>query len=100
MREILFVLAHELDQFVVYHEVLRDGDTPRPRVRLRVVDGDPDLQVAEIAPREPLGDAQRLTVREPAVVEPGDVIQPDRFDDERVAFPLADRVAEPGRLRI
>ncbi len=73
---------------------------PWPRVRLRIVDGDPDLQVAEVAPREPLGDAQRLAVREPAVVQPGHVVEPDRLDDERVAFPLAHRVAEPGRLGI
>ena len=34
----------------------------------------------------------------PACVDPRDVVLSDRFDDQRVAFPMPDGVAEPGLL--
>src|SRR5262245_13374944 len=34
----------------------------------------------------------------PAVIEPALVVEAERLDDERVAVPLAERVAEPCRL--
>ena len=45
-------------------------------------------------------DAQRFGPGQAAHVEPGLAVLPDGLDDQRVAFPVADRIAHPGRLRI
>src|SRR5690606_278732 len=59
-----------------------------------------DLEVPEVLPPEPLGHLHRLAAGVPAVVEPALVIEPERLDDEGVAVPAADRVAEPRRLTL
>ena len=53
-----------------------------------------------------VGRVKRSTTRsasvagQPAHVEPGLAVLPDGLDDERVAFPPANGIAHPGRLRI
>ena len=67
----------------------------RLRVGLRIVDRDVDLQRAEVQPPEPLGDFAASVSGLPPDVEPAVVAEAGRLDDERVAFPLPDRVAVP-----
>src|SRR5262249_14540749 len=47
-----------------------------------------------------LGDVQRFGVREAAEIEPRSIFEPDRFDDERVAVPAADRITHERWVRI
>src|ERR1700682_5010914 len=57
--QVLFVLvAHEFQQLGVGSQLHHFGDGPRLGVRLRVVDGDSDFQVAHVAAAETLGDMQ------------------------------------------
>ena len=55
---------------------------------------------AVVDPRPPLDRVQLLGVRCAAAVEPELVVVADGVDDERVAFPAADRVPPPGRDQI
>src|SRR5262245_53241989 len=55
---VLLVLAEHLEDVVVGDEVVRDLDRERLYVDLRVVEGHLDVEVAEVAAPETLGDAQ------------------------------------------
>ena len=67
------------------------------RERLRIVDDHFIGEVAEVGPREPLRQVQLIAVRMTDRVEARPAVEVDGVDDQRVAFPVADRVAEPGR---
>ena len=73
------------------------GDRPRLRVGLGVVERELDLEVAVVLAAEALGDLHLLAAGMAAVVEPALVVEAERLHDERVAVPLAERVAEPRR---
>src|SRR5262245_53029907 len=75
-------------------------DGPRARVGPRIVDRDRDVHVAEVLARVPLDDVQRIGDGMAVRVEPALVVEPFGFDDKRVAFPLADRVALPRGLHV
>src|SRR5690606_28989666 len=79
---------------------------PGPRVRLRIVDSEVDLQVAERRTPEALDDLRFPRVRAAVHVEPAvertvlRTAQVIRLDNEIVAFPVAHGVAVPPRLRL
>ena len=75
-------------------------DRERLGEHLRVVDGHLEVHVAEVATAQALGEAQRLGLRVAAAVEPRTVVESRRDDDQRVPFPPADRVPEPGRIGV
>src|SRR6185312_8765090 len=89
----ILIYTHELTQLRVRHEAAVDDGIERFRIGLRIVDRDLDLEVAEVQPADALGELRRARQRAAAHVEPAVIHQPRRFDDERVAVPVADRVA-------
>src|SRR5438477_2120770 len=101
VRQVLAVLlADALDEIRIGNQGPRHVHVPRLRVRLRIVDRHLDVHASNRRTMEALDHAQRFGARQPAHVEPRLSILADRLDDERVAVPLADRVALPRRLRI
>ena len=57
--------------------------------------------VPHVRPRPALDRVQLLGVRRALAIEPELVVEADRVDDERVlAFPAADRMAEPRRIEL
>src|SRR5262245_23177719 len=67
---------------------------------LGVIEGDFDLKMAQVRTAVSLGDVQLFAMRHALAVQPRLVIEPDRVDDQNVAFPFRDRVAHPERLQI
>ena len=51
--------------------------------------------MAEIAAMEAFFDPHVFGMAVPAGVEPAPVVESDRVDDQRVAFPSPDRIAQP-----
>src|SRR5262245_1915779 len=70
----------------------------RLRIGAGIGDRGHDLELAELGARIALDGLELLRVRMADEVEPEEVVEPDRLDDERVALPVADRVAVPRRL--
>src|SRR4030095_14528949 len=62
---------------------------------LWIIDRNLYIHMSEVTPLESFGDAHGFTVRVPRIVEPGTIVETNRFQDERIALPFADRVAEP-----
>src|SRR5262245_14886961 len=98
--ELLILETHEFDQLGVDEQPLIHAHRPRFRVRLGIVDGDVDLQRAEVGPAESLGQLSSRRQRRAVDVEPYVIAEVRRLDDERVAVPAASRIAKPPRLRI
>src|SRR6202163_2673859 len=59
-EKLLVLQTDELDQLPVEHDLLVHPDGKRQVVRLRIVDGDVDLQLAVADPPEPLGDLRGI----------------------------------------
>src|SRR4030095_15816030 len=70
------------------------------RIGARIGDGGHDLELAELGARIPLDGLELLRVRMADEVEPEEIVEPDRLDDERVALPVTDRVAVPRGLLV
>src|SRR4029434_10796925 len=101
MGQILVVLlTNALDQIRVWHESPRQLHVPRFRIRHRVVDRHVDVDAPDVWPRETLDHPQRLGPWKAPHVEARLAILAYRFDDEGVAFPMADGVSHPGWLSI
>src|ERR1700730_9269974 len=99
-EKLLVLETDELDQLSVEHDPLVHPDGKWHRVRLRIVDGDVDFQLAVVDPPEPLGHLAGVVGRAaPDIVRPS-VLEPRRLHDQRVLVPLPDRVAVPPRLRV
>src|SRR5437764_1230339 len=87
----------------VLHDLPIGAQRERPRVvpllgeRLGIVHDHFVRDVPEVRARETLNEVQLIAVRVADRVEPRLVVEVDRVDDERVAFPMADRIAEPRR---
>ena len=73
---------------------------PRLGQRHRVFHGDVQLEVIAIHAAEPFGHLQLLAVRMAKTVEPRLVVEANRFHDEVIALPSADRVAHPKRVEL
>src|SRR5262245_39317077 len=87
------LLADVLEQLVTRSPAQCEvGRGPRLRVRTRVVDRRLILQRVHVGTRDSLGELQLRGVRRAARVHPELLVQSARFDDQRVAFPVADRI--------
>jgi len=73
----------------------RHADLPGPGEDLRILDRHLVLNGIGIAHRVPLDKSQRVAVEVARCVEPRLVVVIGHFDDERVAFPAAARIAHP-----
>src|SRR6185436_2112147 len=104
--ELLVFIAFELNQLLIDDEPLIDANRPWLRVRLRIVQRVVELQMIERRPADPLRHLCLLAVRAAVDVEPSVVravfgaAQIVRLDDQRVAFPVSDRVPVPPGLRL
>ena len=76
----------------------RDGE--RLRIDLRIVDRQLDLERPEIRPPNLLRHLGRVAHRAAPGVGPQIVAEAAGFDDERVAFPVSDRIAVPRRIHV
>src|SRR5213083_1097330 len=74
------------------------GKIHRPgfRVRLWIIERHLDIEVAEVAAVKTFADAKGVGVGVSVIVEPAPIIESDGFGNERVAFPVADAISEPG----
>src|SRR5690242_1410386 len=70
------------------------ASAPRFRVRALVVDRDFVFHGVEVSARETLRQVQKPRVWQPAADHPELLAETDAVDDERVAFPTTDRIAE------
>src|SRR5712691_4791848 len=75
-RKVFLVLADVFDQFGVGQKVKPYAHRPWFRVGLRVVHGELEIKMPEVAAPEALCRAQRVGVRQAAVVHPGLVVEP------------------------
>jgi hypothetical protein len=78
--------------------VYRDG--PGLGVGFGVVDGDLDIQVPEVGAAVALGDLAGVGQRAALDVQPSQIAESSGLDHQRVALPVARRVAVPPRVRI
>src|SRR5262249_23055867 len=101
VRSILLVFAADVIEHVaVGHERERRLDVERPRVVLRIVEGQLQIDVSKVAAVVALGDAHLVASRMAEGIERGPGVNADGFDDERIALPGADGVPRPTRFGI
>src|SRR5207245_7899307 len=99
MRIILFVFAECFNQLLVRKKIQTcELDGLRPGVCLRVLDGEFQIDVPEVAAPVAFGDMGRFGLRVPVHVQPPNIIKGIGLDDQRVAIPLPDGVTVIGRL--
>src|SRR5580692_5303810 len=99
MRWVAVVLfADALDEIRVRYQAPGQLDGPRLAVRLRIVNGDVDIHVADLRPGKALRDAQGFGPRQPSHVEPGPTVLSGGLDHQRVLVPMADRIPHPRGL--
>src|SRR5580765_6053070 len=89
-----------LEKIGIGEELLDDAEADGSGEDLRIGDGDRQLEMAVIAAAEAFLDAHLLAVTGAARVQPATIVESRRVEDQRVAFPSADRVPLPRRRRI
>ena len=99
-RSTIVLVAH------VFHRLRarrpRDGVTGRPRlgVRTRIFDRHLIVQRHLIAPGKALDRMERFRVRMAVLIQPRPIVEADGVHDQRVAFPMSDRLSQVGRIGI
>src|SRR5262252_5698968 len=93
---VVFV-AHELLQFDIRCKRGVEHSCPLLLKRARIVERDLDLEMTEIGTPQPLDDVKLVAVGLAAETEPAAIAKSDRVDDERIAVPSTNLVAEPIR---
>src|ERR1700674_2140798 len=73
---------------------------PGLRISLRVIDRDVQFQGSEIRAAEAFGEVQRIRVGVTPIIKPGPLFETSRLHNKRFAFPLPDRVPDPGGIGI
>src|SRR5207244_12802376 len=73
----------------------RHADLPRPRERVRILDRGFVRDDVGTRARQAFHDVQLIAVEVAGAIEPALIVEALRIDDERFAFPLADRLAHP-----
>src|SRR5262245_62177523 len=96
--EVAFVLTNAFHQFHVGKEFKRDGYFPSSRICLRIVDCDLHIQVTEVAAMKPLDGVVGVCVWVSTVINPCLIVKALCVDNERIAFPAAHGISQPGRL--
>src|SRR5580658_1346931 len=106
LPELLVLVALEFDEILVDDEALIDSDGPRLRIRLGIFERQVDLQVVVCRTADLFRELRLLRIRTPIHVNPAVIRavfgapQVVCFDDQRIAVPMANRVAVPPRLRL
>src|SRR5262245_36251021 len=99
MREVL-LLADVLEQLRVGLEAKVHRAAPGLGVGARIINGHVAANLREIGTRELLDGVELIGVRRSTAINPEALVVANRIDDERVAFPPADRVAVVGGLQV
>src|SRR5262245_26306700 len=89
MSGIPLVLADVFDQLRVRKQIEHHGDAPRLSIGFLIVDGELNLEVAEVAAPISLDEVQGISGRMTPKVEPRIVDESRGVDHERVALPCA-----------
>src|ERR1700730_10586481 len=96
----VLVKADKFAQLYVGAETVIELCRKWPRVRLGIVDGLLELEIAVLHPVEPLDDLPATGEWAAAYIEPAVVHEAGGLDDQRAPFPATDRVAVPPWLRV
>ena len=83
----MVLVADVLDQVHIRKQLLALCVRQRLRVRLRIVDGDLDIHVPDVAAPEPLDQVHGLAVRMAAAIEPGLVVEAGGVNNQGIAVP-------------
>src|SRR5882762_6678962 len=101
MCSVLFVFAEMFNELGIRKQLeMHSRRLPGLRISLRVIDRDVHFQRSEIRAAEAFSDVQRIRVGVTAIIQPGPLFETSRLNNKRVAFPLPDRVPEPGGIGI
>src|SRR4029079_18364211 len=73
---------------------------PGFRERSRIFDDDADLQRPEVTAMETFGAVHLLGVRMPGRIDPGNVVEADGVDYERLSVPMRARVSIESGLQV
>src|SRR5262249_37717722 len=92
--------AELVDELRIGLELLREGDCEWLRVDLRIVDRDLNLERPEIRTSDLLRHLRDIAHRAAPRVNPQIVAEAPGLDDERVAFPMPDRIAVPRGVHV
>src|SRR5438876_6484899 len=96
MRQVYVVLvANELHQFRIRHQVCLFGDRPPLCIGLRIIDGDLNIHVAKILAPKTLNDMQGIRGWLPGLIQPGLAVKTPGIDHQSIAFPLTRRITHP-----
>src|SRR2546427_8285539 len=98
VSRVSLVLANVLHHFGVGEKFILQRKRPGPGIGLGIVNSDFDVHVTEVAPPEALDGVESFGMRAAAVIDPALIVEATSVNHEPVAFPLADGVAEPGRI--
>src|SRR6266571_5263775 len=96
MLTVLLVLADAFDDLGVGIQVEGESHRPGFGVRFRIIECDLDVEVSEVGAVKAFGDAKGVGVGVSGIIEPALIIESDGLGNERVAFPSANRISEPG----
>src|SRR5579863_446177 len=96
----LVLIADELDQVGIGNQLRMQFGFPRFRVCFRVVDGELNVHVAEVAPVDSFGQVHPVAGRIAPPRKPGLPVESVGFNHQGVAFPVTGRIAHPGRIGI
>ena len=104
MTRIAFVIANVLDHIGVGKKLELHRKRPRFGVSARIVNGDLNVHVAEVAPMQTFDRVKHLGMRPAAIVEPALIIEAASINYKPIAIPRTDRIPEPsgigdGRMR-
>src|SRR5579871_943600 len=100
VHQVLLVVAVKFHDLSVGDQMQSFFHGPRLRVRFRVVDGNLDVHMAEVATPESFGYMQLFRRRMAGFVEPGLAVEADGIDNQRIPIPFADRRSEPVGLGV
>src|SRR2546426_1422798 len=86
---LLVLVADVFKEVAVWYQPQSSLDGEGPRVVLRIIEGDLQIHVAEIAAAIALGDVHGFAARVAECVEPCPVVEAARVDYKRIALPMA-----------
>src|ERR1700689_56345 len=86
-----FSFSHRLSSRSTFEAKLNETSTENG-----FVNGDLHIHVANVATPEGLDCAHRVGVWEAGIIQPALVVESDRFDHQRVFYPLARGITIPG----
>src|SRR5947209_17977491 len=92
--EVLFVfVADRLQQLATAIQLRVNRNRPWSGIRLGIVERELNIHVPKVAAAEAFGHMQGFRMRVAAEIKPRFIVKARRFDHERVALPMTDRIS-------